>query len=206
MEIILSGDIVNSTNVKPQVYLSILEKWIIKHSKDQQYSIYRGDSFQLVVAQPAKALSVIIELKSALKRIKTLDVKLAIGLGGIDFKNAITSKSNGTAFIRSGRALDAIENKKQNIILSSDHPLDTYMNSNLKLAGILMDSWSVNSAETVYEVLINPKVNQTQLGELLGIKQATASRRLERAYWTEIQELILLFEQFYKDVSHGAID
>jgi hypothetical protein len=206
METILSGDIVNSTNVKPQVYLSILEKWIKKHSKDQQYSIYRGDSFQLVVAQPAKALSVIIELKSALKRIKTLDVKIAIGLGRIDFKNAITSKSSGTAFIRSGRALDAIENKKQNIILSSDHPLDTYMNSNLKLAGILMDSWSINSAETVYEALINPKVNQTQLGELLGIKQATASRRLERAYWTEIQELILLFEQFYKDVSHGTID
>ncbi|WP_194849969.1 hypothetical protein [Nonlabens antarcticus] len=206
MEIVLSGDIINSTKVAPRVYLSILEEWMPKFAKKNKHSVFQGDSFQLLIAQPELALLACIELKSALKKIKSLDVRLSIGLGSVEFENEFIEKSNGSAFIRSGRTLETLKDSGQRIMVNSEHHLDFYMNGCLRVAGILMDQWSINSAEMVNERLKTPEDTQEELGKKLGIKQATASRRLNRANWQETKVLMHLFDQYYKDVSHGVID
>lgn len=66
-----------------------------------------------------------------------------------------------------------------------------------------MNNWTENGAETVYEMLKTPQITQQELGEKLGVKQATASRRLNRANWNETLELLSIFKKYYKDVSHG---
>lgn len=54
---------------------------------------------------------------------------------------------------------------------------DNEMNLYLRLALIVMDDWTVNSAEFVSLSLQNQKRNQQALAELLGISQSSVSER-----------------------------
>lgn len=204
MEVVLAGDIIGSKKNKPSDYLEIIEPVLKDFSKKGRYQIYRGDSFQVWLDGPELGIYVCLKLKAALKACGTLDIRIAIGIGTIDLIDNNIALSTGSALSRSGELLDSLKEQRQNIMVKSDHKLDLYMNTVLKMALIYMDQWTVNGAAAIYESITNPNATQTQLGKKLGIQQATASRRLERAYWNETQELIQLFKEYYKDVSNGT--
>lgn len=204
MKTIIAGDIINSQSHDPEEYLSVLNIILEKFSKKGMFQIYRGDSFQALITDPNKTLDACIELKAALKRIETLDVRIAIGLGDVNMIDHNIAVSSGNGLTRSGELLDSLKENRQNIMVKSGNDLDAYMNVALKLALLYMDDWTENGAEAVYELLKNPKLTQVEIGKILGVQQATASRRLIRANWTETQELSGLFRTYYKDVSHAA--
>jgi hypothetical protein len=204
MNAIIAGDIINSQQHHPDEYLIVLKEVLSEYSKDEMFQIYRGDSFQALVSKPALALQASIKLKAALKRIDSLDVRIAIGLGTVDIIDNNIAVSSGNALKRSGVLLDSLKEEEQNIMVQSDHPLDQYMNTALKMALLYMDNWTENGAAVVYELLKHPKITQEEIGKKLGVQQATASRRLDRANWKETQQMFLLFEQYFKDISHDA--
>lgn len=203
MEVVIAGDIIDSQINNPSDYLEILDPILKKYAKEGMYHIYRGDSFQAWIKTPEQGLLACIEIKAALKRTGFLDVRIAIGLGAINLIDNDIARSTGSALTRSGQLLDSLKEKEQNIMIASTQALDVYINTALKMGLLFMNSWTKNSAAIIYEAIKNPKSTQTELGNNLGIKQATASRRLERAYWSETQELIALFKQYYKDVNHA---
>lgn len=205
MNLVLAGDVVNSQQHKASTYLPVIEESLKRHAQKNRYVIYRGDSFQAVLTNPVDALQCILEIKTGLKRTKGLDVRVAVGLGEITIVDNQIAKSTGSAFTRSGTTLDHLKERNQTIVVSSDKPLDRYMNMCLKMALLYMDSWNVTSAGILYELLKNPAQTQEELGNLLGIKQATVSRRLDRANWSETKELLQLFENYYNDLSDGTI-
>lgn len=202
MNAIIAGDIVNSQKNNPAEYLSVLKEVLHQYAKEGMYQIYRGDSFQALITSPAEALYASIKIKAALKRVASLDVRIAIGLGDVKIIENNIAVSTGTALTRSGELLDSLKEKGQNLMVLSNHSLDIYMNTALKLALLYMDDWTENSSETVYELLEHPKIKQDELGKKLGVQQATASRRIDRANWKETQELLKLFVQYYNDISH----
>lgn len=203
MEVVLAGDIIGSQKNKPSDYLNVIEPILKEHCNDGMYQIYRGDSFQGRIITPELGLLICLKIKAALKSIGSLDVRIAIGIGAIEVIDKNIALSTGSALTRSGELLDSLKNRNQNIMVKSSHHLDQYMNTALKMALTYMDEWTENGAAVIYQTINNPNATQTQLGNLLGIKQATASRRLERAYWNETQDLIHLFEQYYKDIHHA---
>ncbi len=204
MEVVLAGDIIGSKKNQPNDYLTIIEPILKKHSKERMYQIYRGDSFQAWMEDPLKALHCVIELKAALKRSSSLDVRIAIGLGKVSLIENNIAKSTGSALTNSGELLDQLKSKEQEIMVSSGNELDHYMNMILKLALLYLNSWTENGAATVYEMLKSPNITQEELGKRLGVQQATASRRLDRANWQETQDLLNTYKRYYKDVSHGS--
>ncbi|BAO56573.1 SatD family protein [Nonlabens marinus] len=204
MEVVIAGDIVNSQQNNPDEYLTVLKSVLSEYSQDGMFQIYRGDSFQAVLNRPQLGLYAALKLKTALKRLSSLDVRVAIGLGDVNIIENNVAISTGNALTRSGELLDSLKNKEQNIMVRSDHKLDNYMNAVLKMALLYMDDWTENSASVVYELLDNPSLTQEELGKKLGIQQSTASRRLNRANWQETQELYGLFHQYYNDVNHDA--
>ncbi|SCY12090.1 SatD family (SatD) [Nonlabens sp. Hel1_33_55] len=204
MQVVIAGDIINSQKHDPDKYLSVLKDILSAYSTEGMYQIYRGDSFQAKLNQPEQGLLTSIKLKAALKRFEKLDVRIAIGIGNIQIAENNIAISTGSALTRSGELLDSLKKKGQNIMVRSDHQLDKYMNTALKMAMLYMDDWTENAAAIVYEQLSHPEWTQEELGKKLGIQQATASRRLTRANWHETQELSQLFEQYYNDVSNGA--
>ena len=164
------------------------------------WEIYRGDSFQLEVVNPAKALETAILIKASIKCIRNIDVRMAIGIGNKNFDSSKITESNGSAFILSGEQFERLIKEKQNLAVASESKLfDRDINFCLRLALIFMDNWTENSAEIVKLVLENPDLSQEETGERLGIKQNSISARLKRAHFNEVLELIRIYQLKLKE-------
>ena len=128
---VITGDIINSSDKEPKVWLKVLKQVLGKYGETpKDWVIYRGDSFQLSI-NPEDALVVAIQIKSGIKQIEDLDVRLGIGLGEIDFESSKITESNGSAFVRSGESFEDLKKHldfmmyKQDIIdYSFDHTVE----------------------------------------------------------------------------------
>lgn len=210
MVAIITGDIMASRKLKNQ------EKWLIPlknlfnkwGDSPKEWKLDRGDFFQVEVAHPEDALKKAIEIKALIKKVEPLDerkkistinVRMAIGIGEKSYSAENISESNGSAFINSGEKFDLL--KKENTTLGIKTPWKDFneeVNIFLKLVGIFMDRWSVSSAELVDFVLKNPKATQDEIGQKLGIKQSAVSRRWNRANINEMLEVEELFRKKIK--------
>jgi hypothetical protein len=193
---IITGDVINSTRNDPKTWLIPLKKELNKTGKSPRaWEIYRGDSFQIMIALPEKAFLTAIGIKATLKSVADCDVRMAMGLGNITHHAAKITESNGSAFVHSGEKFELLKKEKQNLCIKSDWPeFDQEMNLYLKLALIAMDNWTVNAAEVVKTAMENPDKLQEELGQIVGIKQNAISNRLKRAYYDEIMELNAMYQ------------
>jgi len=196
MHAVITGDIINSTKVDPKIWLPALKDVLNKAgSTPNEWEIYRGDSFQLFIKDPLLALTTAIQIKAAIKTIKTLDVRMAIGIGNIKHKSSKVTEANGSAFIYSGERFEGLKKEKLNLALRSDWPqFDRDINLFLKLALLIMDHWTESAAEMIKTSLENPNKAQSELGSIIGIKQNAVSSRLKRAAFEEISEMIQLYQ------------
>lgn len=126
----------------------------------------------------------------ARKKISTIDVRLATGIGEKTYAGESISESNGTAFIFSGEEFDRLRKEHRTMGIKTPwQNFDQEMNLYLKLMGLFMDKWSVSSAELVQIILKQPKITQEEIGNLLGIKQNSVSGRWSRANVNELTEV-----------------
>jgi predicted XRE-type DNA-binding protein len=92
-----------------------------------------------------------------------------------------------------------LRTKEQNLLVKTPwEDFDKEMNLMLKLALIVMDNWSNNSAEIMKIILERPGLKQVEIGEILGIEQNSVSARLGRAYHSEMLELHNLYKEKLK--------
>ncbi|MDT0557671.1 transcriptional regulator [Ichthyenterobacterium sp. W332] len=199
MTSIITGDIINSRSLNDQgLWLSQLKQCLEYLSKgdNRTYEIFRGDSFQIEVKDFLDSFEHAVYIKSCLKCIKGIDIRLAIGIGDKTFQGDKVSESNGEVFQYSGGTLELLKQEKTNLKIKTSHNnLNKELNLYFKLALIAMDNWTVNSAETVKLSLEHKNKLQKDLAQLLGINQEAVSKRLKRAYFEEIQELNRLFRE-----------
>lgn len=192
---VITGDIVNSRRATSASWLKILKKELSKlGGTPKQWEIYRGDSFQVEIKNPADALGTAIQIKAAVKTLKGMDVRMAIGIGDKSYSAKKITESNGTAFINSGEMAEMLKRLKLNLSIKSTSDEFNYeMNLYIKLALVIMDGWTKTASETMYTVLLHPNKSQEEIGKLLGIPQSAVSRRLKRACYSEITELIEMY-------------
>lgn len=198
---VVKGDIIASRKLANQ------EKWLLP-LKDllsswgqtpKNWELVWGDFFQIEFQQPEEALQRMFEIKALIKkiapldnrkRISTIDVRMALGIGTKSYTGQRISESNGSAFILSAQKFDML--KKENVTMglkSEWQDFDSEMNLYLKLAGAFMNNWSVSSAELIEIVLRNPAITQDEMGAMLGIKQSGVSGRWHRANIDELLEV-----------------
>lgn len=190
MTSIITGDIIKSRIIRD------LDKWMgpLKTlfnslgNEPEVWQFFRGDSFQLEVKDVEAVLMISLQIKSIVKCVKGLDVKLAIGIGNKNYNARKITESNGEAFIYSGELFDRMK-KKNLAIQTSWEDFDEQMNLYFDLALLTMDRWTQNSAEIVKLSLNSPNLKQRELGKLLGISQGRVSDRLKRAGFEEIQKM-----------------
>jgi hypothetical protein len=119
---------------------------------------------------------------------------MAIGIGDKDHGAKTITESNGSAFVHSGELVEELKKLKLNLaVRSKSTTFDSEINLYLKLALLIMDSWTTNAAETMHVALQNPDKSQEALGKLLKIKQNAVSTRLKRACYYELKELIEMY-------------
>ncbi|RFC55238.1 SatD family protein [Brumimicrobium aurantiacum] len=194
MEAIITGDIVNSRAIEAKVWISKLKECLSLFGNEPgQWEIYRGDSFQLKV-EPKKALLAAVLLKAQIKQFKALDIRMAIGIGEVNYEAEKITESNGDAFLRSGECFEQL--KKDLLKMKSpDKNFDKTMNVMFSLAGISMNSWTPLSSKIIQLSLKNPNMTQSEMAKLLDKSQSNISIALKRGGFDEIQRLL----NYYKE-------
>ncbi len=198
MTSIITGDIINSRAIANQkTWLSPLKKVLRSYGKTpSDWEIFRGDSFQLEVHDPAASLLAAIRIKAAIRSIKGLDVRMAIGIGIKSYEATGISESNGEAFIHSGETFEELKKNKQRMAVKSPWPeTDKKLNLMITLASIAMDNWSAGSAELISLSLQYMNLSQKELGKKINRTQSSVSERQTRANYAEIMEL----EKYYRE-------
>jgi hypothetical protein len=163
--------------------------------------IHRGDGFQFLCSNKKKALKAAIMIRARLRFELNLDARVSIGLGTVDHYGQDIAGTSGEALTRAGRSLDRLKDIGQNMLVTSGHPLDIYINTCLKLADTIMDNWLTKSAEVIYYSLLYPEKTQEEIGRELSIRQATVSRRTIRAHADELNSVLALFRRYLDDIT-----
>ena len=208
---VIKGDIIASRKLVDQ------EKWLTPLKKllttwgdtPKNWFLLSGDFFQIEIEDPKDALEKAFEIKALIKKVEPLDkskkisiidVRLALGIGEKTYEAESVLENNGPAYINSSEKFDLL--KRDNVTLGIMTPwksFDEEMNLYLKFAGIIMDKWSISSAELVQIVLNNPNITQEEIGKKLGIKQNSVSGRWNRANVNEILEVNKMFQKKMKN-------
>lgn len=187
MHVIIIGDLVNSRSLHSSTWLNVLEEALTKYSK--KFDIFRGDSFQAEL-QLENCLDAIYYIKSRIKSLENLDVRIGLGIGGIDYVDNYIKNSTGEAFIYSGEAFDHL-NKDLFAAKSAFPEWDNVTNTMMSLAMELANKWTVNMAETVALAIEYPNYNQKELAKILKRKyQSQISTELGKANWWKIKKAI----------------
>ena len=160
---VITGDVVNSRETDVDVWLKLLKAALQKYGETpKQWEIYRGDSFQLEIREAEQALKAAIYIKSYMKQLPNVDVRMSIGIGPVYNNADRILESNGTAYILSGEAFEKI-GKKRLVINTSNREIDEDLNLMIELGSTIMDNWNELSAIVIKESLDHPQANQDRL-------------------------------------------
>lgn len=198
MEAVITGDIINSRKVSSAVWLADLKAILNQYGAEpKDWEIYRGDSFQLLVAAE-DALEIALLIKATIKQHKELDVRMAIGIGAVDYLADKITESNGVAFINSGECFENL--KKQTLGIQTPwEEFNAIFSVVLPLMLMIADNWTSTSAEILKKAFENSDINQNQLATALNRKsQSSISSSLKRAGYEELKNMIAFYKQEIK--------
>ena len=186
---IITGDIIKSKKAAPAIWLPILKKVLSKYGKEsEKWEIFRGDSFQLET-NIADVFHAYLYIRTAIKTIPPLDVRMSIGVGEKDYKGESILNSNGSAFINSGEAFEEL--KKQTVVVKTPWNKENELfDILLSSAAFIIEKWNPNTSSTILIALENPDITQKKLAEKMGKDAGLLSRQLKKAGFEEIQKTI----------------
>jgi hypothetical protein len=185
---VITGDIVNSRGEAAGKWQSMLKHVLSQYGKEpKSWELYRGDSFQLRL-EPDSAFGAAIHIKSSIRQLAGLDVRMAIGVGSIETDAKKVTEATGEAFIRSGGCFDHLG--KQMLQVDIGEPdLNETLNLMISLAMLTMNSWSETVATVIKTGIEHPRKNQSELAQLLQKTQSSISEALKRGGYDEIKKL-----------------
>ncbi|TVZ09736.1 SatD family protein [Cellulophaga sp. RHA_52] len=186
---VITGDIINSRAEDVGVWLPELKTELKKIGSDpKDWEIYRGDSFQLKTT-PEQALKIALVLKTVLKQFKTLDVRMAIGIGEESYTSEKVTEANGSAYINSGECFEDL--KKQTLAIKTPwQEFNIVLNLVLDVLELTINNWTPNYALLIKESLKDTSVTQKELADRLDKKQSNISTSLKKAGFDEILKIL----------------
>jgi len=201
---VITGDIVGSSKLKPaerkelHAALKDTSDMLTEHFKQLvplQVDIFRGDSWQLLVIDPAQSLRIGLFFRAFLRgKMKStrVDTRISIGVGSIDIMpEESISSGDGEAFRSSGEALESLSRTHrmtisfpQSLISNNHQALDVI----LKLIDALARDWTEKQAHAVSGALLEytqEKIARTWFER--EISQQAVAQHLDRAGWNAVE-------------------
>lgn len=184
---VVTGDMIASSAIQVEWREQLLQATRkiadeLRAVSDLQIEFFRGDSFQLLVEKPEKALTVAVLLRAGLMRRtpsgsgRLWDARLAIGVGAVDFLSDSIVVSDGEAFRFSGREMDAIKKKKLAVRTRWDE-VNEELAVSTAFADDVISGWTQAQAEVVYLSLLR-KVTQREIASQIDKSPQTVSKLL----------------------------
>lgn len=194
---VITGDLVRSSKIAPDRYnliLQQLEQTLATLSPDHMdFSIYRGDGFQLYLPDPEQSLTAALLIRLNLIALDA-DCRLSIGLGNIDSKRSQISMSTGEAFTLSGRGLEALKDVYWSMHLPQSPSNDWQLL--LRFADVLLQQMTARQAQVLYGYFTGDYPSHQHLADQMQTSRANITQLLNQAHYTLFQDLLSQFKRF----------
>lgn len=195
MVAIITGDIVNSREGKELDWLASLKFALNTYGRhEQDWEIYRGDSFQIKTSVE-DSLAACIFIKACIKEHQLLDVRMAIGIGETKKSNGKITEQQGDAFYKSGHCFENLKSSNLAVETGNENH-NTILNLMLELGSLTFDAWTNVDAITLKTAMENPTSTQKEIAKKLNKSPSTVSFSLQKAGYKEILKLL----EFYKNL------
>ncbi len=189
------GDLRDELLVKIKDCFRKIEQILPSNSFVSGFEIYRGDSFQCVLASPEDALMAAISLRCCLLSEECsgnrLDTRISIGIGNIDFLPASGrgAEGDGEAFRNSGIMMEGMKKLKKKTIITTPWP---EMNEDLEVKCMLFDALSQRWSPEQAQVILGRIRGWTQetIASSLSISQSAVNQRLRLAGSTAVEKFL----------------
>ncbi|MCZ8088548.1 MAG: hypothetical protein O9247_00440 [Rhodobacteraceae bacterium] len=188
---VLTGDLIRSTRLPPQqadAAISALEHAARRWQGNLHFTRFRGDGWQILLEQPQSALRIALYMTAALAAADTgLTTRLAIGFGTVArLREGDLSGATGTAFTRSGRALDHMP-RNTRWAVAGGPTLPAWIPATLALAEWQSARWTAGQAAVVAEWLDPVDRTQEEWASRMGLTRQAWKARFDGsgiAAWT----------------------
>lgn len=164
------------------------------------FEIFRGDSFQGVLALPQEALKAALVIRATLREELgkpggfAADARIAIGIGTVDLLPEVkTGMGDGEAFQRSGPVLDKMRKDQRLRIVTPSQDLNAAFDVLCSLTDTILARWTRRQAEVFVASLGG--LTQEQMAQNLSLSQPVVTRHLTAAGTGSLKE----FLAFYND-------
>jgi hypothetical protein len=166
-------------------------------------NVFRGDSVQFLLGEPAKALRAALFFRASFKAATAssrIDMRIAIGIGTVDFMPGdYRGAADGEAYRLSGPALDDMPAKQTlRLALPSESTRSGLeaMKTTVALVGTLAERWTEKQALAIKGALLGcTQAEICKLWETPVSRQAIA-KRLDAAGWFGVERAMACFEHF----------
>jgi hypothetical protein len=194
---VITADIVNSTRLK-KADASRLMKALASALSGWQHEFFRGDSFQVLVPQPADALRLLLQLRTLAIRLNTttapVDIRASIGIASVKQPVKKLQTATDEAFVLSGRAFDGME-KDQRLVITCPEK-NSIAATGLEILADFIDylfrRLTAKQAFVVSELLSGK--NQLETARSLKKSQATVHKHTQAAGWPEMEKLMKQYQ------------
>lgn len=187
---VLTGDLVSSTRMSPEE-LDLARRTVSEAVDDIRTwgsavtapDVFRGDSWQLAIADARLFLRSAVRIRAGLKALKPQrDTRIGIGLG--DFERLSpdsVSQSTGEAFVRSGEALDRLGRRDEIDLYMSDRLRETtaWLPVVMGYSNFVVGRWKSGQAKVALTVLSRDGDRpQSDIASSLEMTQQAVSKSL----------------------------
>lgn len=217
MKGVITGDLVNSTNMEPKErswLFAKLSKFLIVLDKEYntKSETFRGDSFQVLVQESDLTLKIALLIKTYIrslgkfiikpsKKLATIktaelyDARMAIGIGDVDKLAKKLAISSGIAFTLSGHGLDKLKGKKQFLSISTDDNFNDELETAIILLDVILAKTTAAQSLVIHKKLMNK--TEIEIAKELSIMQSAVNQRSAAGNWSAIDTMVKRFEKIY---------
>ena len=168
----------------------------------KNWSIYRGDAFQLQVDDPKQlfkqAILIYLYLKSS-----GYEVRQSMALGEIDNSRSDIKTATGSAFTLSGQGLDKIAN--QRFVFNTQSQLhNESLTLNLAFVDVLLTKITQKQANALYVYLTSSDNNHAAIAKELKTSRENITKLLNLAHYQLIERFIEHTLSYIKNIAKGC--
>ncbi|MCJ7447606.1 MAG: helix-turn-helix transcriptional regulator [Bacteroidales bacterium] len=205
---VITADIVNSSVLGTIAVNKLAErlKELINANQAKFLSFYRGDSFQGYLVDPYPAYKLALQLRTETKLFQAeapeveIDLRISLGIGGIDTPVTHINSAMGGAFVLSGRGLDEFEKTGRKFIIKSEDPAVNIALETISLfTDYLFSDLTIKQAEVLQHLLNNR--TQIETARILKKSQSTINSHVQALGWAEMEQLLDIYNQCIQKIT-----
>ena len=196
---VLTGDIVNSTQLAPDVEQNLLAS-LEQLLSPYLIEFYRGDSFQVYVKDPAHALRVALSCRVLAIGLTggedgpvVSDIRISIGIGPVILPVRTPGTAKGKAFLLSGRLFDQFKETERRLSIASGMDIaDIAFEVMADYLDAIYKGMTTKQAVAIGRLLGG--MAQQEVALELNKSKSTVSQLVNAGRWPEIEKIIQQFE------------